>query len=230
MSFSKISLEGRLTVIAGPQPPSADGFCSEPSKKIRWAARCRFCDNDGRTRPVEAWGGSGAETEQRLRDELTSRKRASSDTITADTRLEVLVDYWLRTKMLEQARGEQLAVVPVHNGAVRHSRRRRTEAARMDGVRLEAWVAGEVAKHPANARVSLTCLKGMLDVAVREDVLAANPAKSVTPVPATVSDDESPDGRGGGQAARRSGGGRRGDGAEPNRSSRRHARDGVPYW
>lgn len=51
--------------------------------------------------------------------------------------------------------------------------------------RLEAWMAGELAKHPANARLSLTRLKGMLDVAVREDVLIANPALSVTPVPAT---------------------------------------------
>jgi integrase len=161
-----------------------------PMKKIRWVARCRFRDNDGRTRPVEAWGGSGAEAEQRLRDELTTRKRASSDTITADTRLEVLADYWLRTKIDPS----KLAV------NTRQRYRYTTEQYVIPGVgglrlrectvsRLEAWVAGEVTKHPANARVSLTCLKGMLDVAVREDVLTANPAKSVTPVPATASDD-----------------------------------------
>lgn len=157
-----------------------------PMKKIRWVARCRFRDNDGRTRSVEAWGDSGAEAENRLRDELTNRKRASSDTITADTRLEVLADYWLRTKIDPS----KLAM------NTRQRYRYTTERYVVPGVgglrlrectvsRLEAWVAGEVAKHPANARVSLTCLKGMLDVAVREDVLTANPAKSVTPVPAT---------------------------------------------
>ena len=161
-----------------------------PMKKIRWVARCRFRDNDGRTRPVEAWGDSGAVAENRLRDELTTRKRATSDTITADTRLEVLADYWLRTKIDPS----KLAV------NTRQRYRYTTEQYVIPGVgglrlrectvsRLEAWVAGEVAKHPANARVSLTCLKGMLDVAVREDVLTANPAKSVTPVPATASDD-----------------------------------------
>ncbi|MCF4123355.1 hypothetical protein L1785_20520 [Antribacter sp. KLBMP9083] len=30
-----------------------------PVKAIRWAARTRFRDNDGRTRPVEAWGAAG---------------------------------------------------------------------------------------------------------------------------------------------------------------------------
>jgi mannose-6-phosphate isomerase-like protein (cupin superfamily) len=36
MSFSKISLEGRLTVIAGPQPPSDDGFCSDRPQVLHW--------------------------------------------------------------------------------------------------------------------------------------------------------------------------------------------------
>ena len=36
MSFSRISLEGRLTVIAGPQPPSDDGFCSDRIQVLHW--------------------------------------------------------------------------------------------------------------------------------------------------------------------------------------------------
>ena len=36
MSFSKISLEGRLTVIAGPQPPSDDSFCSDRIQVLHW--------------------------------------------------------------------------------------------------------------------------------------------------------------------------------------------------
>ncbi|GAB2471713.1 hypothetical protein GCM10027063_10360 [Promicromonospora xylanilytica] len=36
MSFSKISLEGRLTVIAGPHPPSDDGFRSDRIQVLHW--------------------------------------------------------------------------------------------------------------------------------------------------------------------------------------------------
>lgn len=106
------------------------------------------------------------------------------------TRLEVLADYWLRTKI----DSSNLAV------NTRQRYRYTTEQYVIPGLgglqvrectvsRLEAWVAAEVAKHPANARISLTCLKGIFDVAVREDVLTANPARSVTPVAATASKD-----------------------------------------
>lgn len=158
-----------------------------PMKAITWIARCRFRDNDGRTRDVEAWGTTSTGANQNLQTALAARKRASSDTITRDTRLEVLADYWLRTKIDPST----LAV----NTKQRY--RYTTEEYVIPGLgglllrectvsRLEAWVADEVAKHPANARLSLTCLKGMLDVAVREDALTANPARSVTPVPATA--------------------------------------------
>lgn len=36
MSFSKISLEGRLTVIAGPHPPSDAGFRSDRLQVLHW--------------------------------------------------------------------------------------------------------------------------------------------------------------------------------------------------
>lgn len=36
MSFRKISLEGQLTVIAGPQPPSDDGFRSDRIQVLHW--------------------------------------------------------------------------------------------------------------------------------------------------------------------------------------------------
>jgi integrase len=161
-----------------------------PVKMLRWAARCRFRDNDGRTRPVDAWGGTRTEAEQRLQTELTTRRRTSSDTITADTRLDVLADYWLRTKVDPSSRAV----------GTRQTYRYITEQYVVPGLgglrlrectvsRLETWVAGEVAKHPANARIALTCLKGMLDTAVREDAISVNPARSVTPVPATVSKD-----------------------------------------
>jgi integrase len=181
-------LKGVRLVGAGKSWQTPDGEVV-PMKRITWIARCRFRDNDGRTRPVEAWGSSRTEAEQRLQAELTTRKRASSDTITAETRLEVLADYWLRTKIDPS----KLAV----NTKQRY--RYATEQYVIPGLgglllrectvsRLEAWVAREVEveERPASARLSLSCLKGMLDLAVREDALTANPARSVTPVPATA--------------------------------------------
>jgi integrase len=161
-----------------------------PLKKITWKARTNVRDNDGRTRKAEAWGPSATAAERRLQDKLTVRKRAATDTITAETRLEVLADYWLRTKVDPS----KLAV----NTKQRY--RYTTEAYVVPGLgglrlrectvsRLERWVADEAAERPANARLSLTCLKGMFDVAVREDALTANPARSVTPVPATAAED-----------------------------------------
>ncbi|MFJ3404166.1 cupin domain-containing protein [Promicromonospora sp. NPDC090134] len=45
MSFSKISLEGRLTVIAGPRPPSDDGFCSDRLQVLHWRVDEPFGDD-----------------------------------------------------------------------------------------------------------------------------------------------------------------------------------------
>jgi integrase len=161
-----------------------------PLKRITFKARTWFRDNDGRTRKVEAWGASATDAERNLKVKLTARKRTASDTITAETRLDALADYWLRTKVDGSTRAvntkqryrytTEQYVVPGLGGL----RLRECTVSR-----LEAWVAGEVAKHPANARLALTCLKGMFDVAVREDALVANPAKSVSPVPATGSED-----------------------------------------
>jgi mannose-6-phosphate isomerase-like protein (cupin superfamily) len=45
MSFSRISLEGRLTVIAGPQPPSDDGFRSDRLQVLHWRVDEPFRDD-----------------------------------------------------------------------------------------------------------------------------------------------------------------------------------------
>lgn len=45
MSFSKISLEGRLTVIAGPRPPSDNGFCSDRLQVLHWRVDEPFGDD-----------------------------------------------------------------------------------------------------------------------------------------------------------------------------------------
>ncbi|GAA2239795.1 hypothetical protein GCM10010413_46860 [Promicromonospora sukumoe] len=45
MSFSKISLEGRLTVIASPRPPSDDGFCSDRLQVLHWRVDEPFGDD-----------------------------------------------------------------------------------------------------------------------------------------------------------------------------------------
>lgn len=45
MSYSRISLDGRLTVIAGPQPPSDDGFRSDRIQVLHWRVDEPFADD-----------------------------------------------------------------------------------------------------------------------------------------------------------------------------------------
>lgn len=45
MSFSKISLEGRLTVIVGPEPPSAAGFRSDRLQVLHWRVDEPYADD-----------------------------------------------------------------------------------------------------------------------------------------------------------------------------------------
>lgn len=160
-----------------------------PMKQITWIARCRFRDNDGRTRPVEAWGPTRTGAEQNLQNALTSRKRTASNTITADTRLEVLADYWLRTKIETSDRSvntkQRYRDVTEHDIIPGLGGLRLRECTVS---RLEAWVAAEAAEHAATARLCLTCLRGMFDVAVREDAITANPARSVSPIPVEASE------------------------------------------
>lgn len=45
MSFTKISLDGRLTVIAAPHPPSDDGFRSDRLQVLHWRVDEPFGDD-----------------------------------------------------------------------------------------------------------------------------------------------------------------------------------------
>lgn len=45
MSFRKISLDGPLTVVAGPRPPSDDGFCSDRVQVLHWNVDGPFGDD-----------------------------------------------------------------------------------------------------------------------------------------------------------------------------------------
>ncbi|MFE7507470.1 cupin domain-containing protein [Promicromonospora sp. NPDC057488] len=45
MSYSRISLDGRLTVIAGPRPPSDDGFRSDRIQVLHWRVDEPFGDD-----------------------------------------------------------------------------------------------------------------------------------------------------------------------------------------
>ncbi|WP_344401611.1 tyrosine-type recombinase/integrase, partial [Promicromonospora sukumoe] len=155
-----------------------------PMKRITWIARCRFRDNDGRTRPVEAWGTTSTGADQSLQTALAARKRASSETITAETRLEVLADYWLRTKIDPSERSvntkQRYRDVTEHDVIPGLGGLRLRECTVS---RLESWVAEQATQRAATARLCLTCLKGMFDVAVREDALSVNPARSVSAIP-----------------------------------------------
>ncbi|NDK91765.1 site-specific integrase [Gordonia desulfuricans] len=67
----------------------------------RWRARARYRDYDGRTRPVERFGASGAKAERALLDALAERDRTSGSVvdITRKTRLADLADLWLAKRV-----------------------------------------------------------------------------------------------------------------------------------
>lgn len=46
MSWRKVSLEGRLTVVAGPNPPDESGFCSTRVQVLHWRVDEPFSDTN----------------------------------------------------------------------------------------------------------------------------------------------------------------------------------------
>lgn len=153
----------------------------------RWVARARFRDDDGVTRQVEAWGRSGAAAERELVKRMRDRAQTAGEALTSVSRLQVLADYWLRTKV----DAGDLAV------NTRQRYRETVEKAIVPGLgglllrectvgRLDVWLkryAVDVGQ--ASAKIARTCLLGMFGVAVREGAVKSNPARDTEPIAAT---------------------------------------------
>jgi len=145
-----------------------------------WRARTRYRGDDGVRRQAEAWGSSRAGAERALRANLTSRTERTGTTITSETRLSVLAEYWVRTAVEGSALAAntrkrykdlvQTRVVPGVGGLMV----REATVARMAG-----FIAHLAVESPTTANLCRSILVGMFNVAVRHDARASNPMREV---------------------------------------------------
>lgn len=147
----------------------------------RWRARARYRDHDGKTRPVERFGPSGAKAERALLDALAQRRRPAGSIvdITRDTRISELAALWLakRVESGDYAAGTldndreliTLHIVP-GLGDIRIG-----EAT--VGV-LDAFI--RAVPTDARSRQCRTVLSGMLALAAQHDAIERNPMVDTT--------------------------------------------------
>lgn len=152
-----------------------------------WLARCRFRDADGVTRIVERRSPEGVEdkygkaAEDALVASLKDRRPPGvSGEITTDTRIAVLVERHLD---LLEADGKAPATMTTYRSAARKLEKF-SSALRVGEAtpgRLNAVIRSMKTAHGANmARHGRTLLRGALQIAVLDDVIAANPVAQVS--------------------------------------------------
>ncbi len=162
-----------------------------------WLARCRFRDADGVTRIVERKGSSGEDdkngraAEDALIASLADRRPPGvSGEITLDTRICDLVDQHIE---LLAENGKAPATLTTYRSAARKLRKF-SEALRVGEAtpgRLNAVIRSMRQAHGANmARHGRTLLRGALQIAVLDDVLAQNPVAQVS----RIESDQAPKG------------------------------------
>ncbi|WLP90217.1 tyrosine-type recombinase/integrase [Gordonia sp. NB41Y] len=139
----------------------------------RWRARARYRDYDGRTRPVERFGKTGAAAERALLDALAERTPPSAGTaISRDTTLKHLATAWIDTLDLREQS------IAVYQSAIdRHI----TPA--LGDVRIREVGTGlldaflRTVPTPASARLCRVVLTGMFGLAARHDAIDRNPVR-----------------------------------------------------
>lgn len=152
-----------------------------------WLARCRFRDADGVTRIVERRSPEGVEdkhgkaAEDALIESLKDRRPPGvSGEITTDTRISVLVERHLD---LLEADGKAPATMTTYRSAARKLEKFSSALRVREATpgRLNAVIRSMKTAHGANmARHGRTLLRGALQIAVLDDVIAANPVAQVS--------------------------------------------------
>lgn len=152
-------------------------------------ASTRYRDTDGVTRPVQAFGPSGAAAERRLKAALHDRGTPTVNEITSATTLSDLAWAWLdeivtigelSTQTIEQYRDEvEKTITAPHSGIGGLLIREATTS------RIDRFLKGISAKHPAKARRNKVVLTGMFGLAVRHDALDTNPVREVARIKGT---------------------------------------------
>jgi integrase len=155
----------------------------------RWRTRTRYRGDTGHTRQVEAWGSSRAGAERELRSKLSLLTERSGTTITSETRLADLAEFWLRSEI----DGSDLAA----NTRIRY--RGIAEKRIIPGIggllvreatvaRMAAFIATVAQESPSTANLCRSVLVGMFSVAVRHDARRGNPMREIPAIPSPQKD------------------------------------------
>lgn len=148
----------------------------------RYRAWARYRDTDGQTRTVQAFGGSGAEAERRLRAALHERGRATASDLSPATDLATLGTVWLAEiehvgelspQTIAQYRTDVDTICAPKTGIGGLLLREATTS------RIDRFLKTVSDKHPAKARRVRTVLGQMLGMAARHDAIDTNPIRDV---------------------------------------------------
>jgi integrase len=144
-----------------------------------YRAHTRFRDFDGMTREIKATGRSAAAATRDLKVKIADRSAPTGDLIGPDMRISRVAEIWLSLYRAEQ-RSEattsneyQRIIDNVINPAIGNIRLREATAGR-----LERVIKSQ--KSHSRRKKTKTVLKMMLDAAVIDDALPANPVSSTS--------------------------------------------------
>lgn len=144
-----------------------------------YRARTRFRDFDGVTRGVTATGRSAAAATRDLKTKIADRNAPSGDLISPNMRISQVAEIWLSLYRAEQrseattANEYQRIIDNVINPAIGNIRLREATAGR-----VERLIKSQ--KSHSRQKKTKTVLKMMLDAAVIDDALPANPVSSTS--------------------------------------------------
>lgn len=146
----------------------------------RWRARAKYRDYDGRTRPVERYGATGAAAERALVTALRDRARPGGQgvDITPDTTLGDLATMWIAKR---RAEGITPQTITNYQGTIRvHI------VPALGSVRIREATVGVLDKFlravpgDTSATHSRIILSGMMRLAAQHDAIEHNPIPSTT--------------------------------------------------
>ncbi|WP_072815759.1 tyrosine-type recombinase/integrase [Rhodococcus zopfii] len=149
----------------------------------RYRASARYRDTDGQTRTVQAFGGSGAEAERRLRAALHERGRATASDLSPATDIATLGKVWLdelehvgelSPQTIAQYRTDVDNTICAPKTGIGGLLLREATTSRID-----RFLKTVSEKHPAKARRIRTILGQMLGLAARHDAVDTNPVRDV---------------------------------------------------
>ena len=165
------------------RPPLPIGtFGSITTREVRpgvYRARTRFRDFDGVTREVKGTGHSVAAATRELKAKIADRSAPTGDLINPDMRISQVAEIWLSLYRAEQrseattANEYQRILDNVINPAIGSIRLREATAGR-----LERLIRSQ--ETHSRRKKTKTVLKMMLDAAVIDDAIPANPVSSTS--------------------------------------------------